>query len=231
MQILALETATEHASAILMEEEKLRAAWRSDTSQDLCRYLAVALQAMFASAKMDFADLDLIAVGLGPGSFTSLRIGLATAKGIALAHNRPLVGVSSLAAMAWQMKEVLPGFLCPVLDARRGDIYAAIYRVTPDSLEVVKPEFVVKPDQLAQMLKQFKEPINVFGEMTPEQSDEFGRAAVIHPETVFPEAEAVAQLGRRRFITSGTDDLAMLRPIYVRMSYAEEHFNIDLGLR
>ena len=186
---------------------------------------------MFAKAGVSFADLDLVAVGLGPGSFTSLRIGLATAKGIALAHDLPLVGVSSLAAMAWQMKGLLPGLLCPVTDARRGDLYAAVYRSLLDGLEVVKPEFVAKPAHIAELLGQLGGPVSVFGMLALEQADELRAAATIHPEPVFPEAPAVARLGRRRFLASGSDDLATLRPIYVRMSYAEEHFDIDLGLR
>ncbi len=231
MRILALETATNHASAALTAEDESRAFWRSDTAHDLCRFFAVEIQAMFAKAGVGFADLNLVAVGLGPGSFTSLRIGLATAKGISLAHDLPLVGVSSLAAMAWQMKELLPGFLCPVTDARRGDLYVAVYRAHANGLEVVKPEFVAKPVRITEMLSQLGELVTVFGELSPEQADEIRAAASVHPEPVFPEAPAVARLGRRRFLASGADDLATLRPIYVRMSYAEEHFNIDLGLR
>lgn len=231
MLILALETATDHSSAALLADDRPRAEWRAEASHDLCRLLAAELRAMFAKAGARFDTLDLIAVGLGPGSFTALRIGLATAKGIALAHGLPLVGVSSLAAMAWQMRGHLPGLLCPVLDARRGDLYAAIYRPLPDRIEPVEPEFVAKPAQIADKLRRQQEPVTVLGQLAPEQADDLRAAASIHPDPVFPDALAIAQLGRRRFLTSGADDLPSLRPVYIRMSYAEEHFDIDLGLR
>jgi tRNA threonylcarbamoyladenosine biosynthesis protein TsaB len=229
MLILALETATEHSSAALARDDEPLAGWEADTSQDLCRLLAAEVQGLLREAGATFEALDLIAVGLGPGSFTSLRIGLATAKGIALAHDVPLVGVASLAAMAWQMKGRLSGLLCPVLDARRGELYAAVYRSAPDAPQVVLPEFVADAAGIAHALEPLGEPVTVFGQLGPEQAGEL--AAAVHSGVVLPTAVAVSQLGWRRFLASGAHDLAALRPIYVRVSYAEERFDIDLGLR
>ncbi len=190
---------------------------------------------MLARGGASFDALDLIAVGLGPGSFTGLRIGLATAKAIALAHDLPLVGLSSLAAMAWQERGRFPGLLCPVLDAKRGEIYGALYRVARGKLERVEAEFVAPPDQVAARAARREGPTAVFGNLEPDQAGDLERAAAggctVHPERIFPRAGAVAQLGRLRQQSHGPDDLASLRPLYVRKSYAEERFDIDLGLR
>jgi len=236
MLVLALDTAVERASAVLAEDDRELAAWRAETRQDLCRRLASEVAAVLGRSGHSFDDLDLVAVGLGPGSFTGLRIGLATAKAIALARDLPLVGISSLAAMAWQVRDRLTGLTCPILDARRGEIYAALYHTAADRVQAVAPEFVASPSDLGERLRSFDENIALFGQLDRLPAEEIARAAgerghLWRDETILPDALAVAQLGRRRCNTSGADDPASLRPIYVRMSYAEERFDIDLGLR
>jgi len=258
MLVLGIETATDHSSVALVEAANEVAAWREVTRQDLCRRLAAEAAHLLARAAQQgsaaplpsaaqFRNLDLIAVGLGPGSFTSLRVGLATAKAFAFALDKPLVGVSSLEAMCWQERDRLPGLACPVLDARRGELYAAVYRTSAESLQLAAPEFVATPEALAEKLAQLGEPVALFGQtdcLTDEQAEAFtekrvtvwreqvSRGAQLRcPPVVLPDALAVAELGRTRFQARGPDDIAPLRPIYVRMSYAEEAASIDLGLR
>jgi len=235
MRVLAIETATERAGVALLEDGSERASWHDDTSEDLCQRLALEVGGVVARAKTAFSQLDLVAAGLGPGSFTSLRIGLATAKAIALAHNLSLVGVSSLAAMAWQMTADLDGLLCPALDARRGDLYAAVYRTGRAGLEQIKADFVAKPTELAAALAGLGEPVTVFGQLPPAAAAQLeqpgGEHVTVLRSPVPPDALAVAELGRRRFEAHGADDLPSLRPIYIRKSYAEEASDLDLGLR
>jgi len=236
MLVLGIETATDHSSIALVEAAGELAAWREVTRQDLCRRLAAEAARVLAGAGARFPDLDLVAVGLGPGSFTSLRVGLATAKAFAFALGKPLVGVSSLKAMCWQVRDRLSGLACPVLDARRGEVYAALYRASPGSLELAAPEFVATPEALAEKLAGLAESVTLFGQ-TDGLSDEQvkvsteKRVTVWQDQVVLPDALAVAELGRARFQATGPDEIAPLRPIYVRMSYAEEAASIDLGLR
>jgi len=237
MHLLAIETATDACSAVLADDDVEVAAWRDITHQDLCRRLAHEIGDMLEGAGSGFAALGLVAVGLGPGSFTSLRVGLATAKGIALVRGLPVVGVSSLAAMAWQACRVgRSGLLCPVLDARRGEMYAAVHRVVGDRVEEVQAPFVAGAAGLARKLSALPEPVLLFGRLEDvparEVADITAGAVRLWPEGPgAPDAAAVAQLGRRRYDREGADDLAGLRPIYVRKSYAEEKLNLDLGLR
>lgn len=236
MPVLALETATTRASVVLAKDDGELAAWRETTHQDLCRRLAGEVEAVLAAADTPFADLSLVAVGLGPGSFTSLRVGLATAKAIALSRRVPLVGVSSLAAMAWQVRDRISGLLCPVLDAKRGDLYAACYRLLPDGLAPVAAEFVANPRQLVDKLKAIDEPVTVFGQwgevpVGDLTGVDLGPVAIGSEEEIVPDALAIAQLARRRCAERGADDIGPLHPIYVRKSYAEEKFDLDLGLQ
>jgi tRNA threonylcarbamoyladenosine biosynthesis protein TsaB len=236
MLVLALECATELASVSLVEDGVEVSAWRERTRQDLCRRLAPETGRVLEAGGRAAGDIGLVAVGRGPGSFTSMRVALATAKAFAAARSIPLVGVPSLQAMAWQMKDVVQGRLCPVLNAGRGQMYAAVYRSVRHSVEPAAEVFLATPEELAQQLHAQPEPVTVFGQMDAVPADVLQQAlgergSAIVAETVLPDALAVAQLGRHRYAQAGGDDIASLRPIYVRMSYAEERFDIDLGLR
>ncbi len=232
MLTLAIETATSHTSVAVADEGRELSAWREVTGQDLCRRLAGEVHGALSRSGRGFAEVQLLAVGLGPGSFTSLRVGLATAKGIALARDVPLVGVSSLQAMAWQFRSRLSGLVCPVLDAKRRELYAAICRVSAREVEVIEKEFVASPADLAARLALLPEPVTVFGELdqlSPE--DRAHLSGLAPPEPAWPDASAIADLGRRRYAERGADEISPLRPIYVRVSYAEESHHLDLGLR
>ena len=261
MLVLALETAVARAGVVLADDDRELSAWRADTQRDLCSRLASEIAAVISRAGRTFDDLDLVAVGLGPGSFTALRVGLATAKALALARDLPLVGIPSLAAMAWHVRDRLSGLVCPMLDARRGEVYAALYRVAQergaqdrvaqergaqdrvaqervahDRVDPVEPEFAAGPAGLAERLSSAGEPVTLFGQLDRLPAADIARALPARAtlwsgETIVPDALAVAQLARRRFAAEGPDDPASLRPIYVRLSYAEERFDIDLGLR
>jgi tRNA threonylcarbamoyladenosine biosynthesis protein TsaB len=235
MLLLAIETATDHSSVALFEGEVEVASWRERTHQDLLRRLASEVGGVMGRAGRAFSALDLIAVGLGPGSFTSLRVGLATAKGLSLAWDVPLVGVPTLAALTWQARAQFIDLACPVLDARRGEVYAGLFRVEGEAVTRVGEEFVADAPTLAARLREAGEPVTLLGEtdLPPVQE------AVAVPDPRFPildswaspDAAAIAHLAALHFAQSGPDDPDALKPIYVRKSYAEEKFDIDLGLR
>ena len=232
MLILAIETATDYSSVALYEDDTELSAWRECTHQDLLRKLASEVGKVFASAGKEFAELDLVTVGLGPGSFTSLRVGLATAKGVCLAHNLPLVGVPSLAALTWQARASLAGLACPVLDARRGEVYAGFFRLAEETVERIGEEFVADGPALAARLAATGESVTLLGQTDLAPVQEAAKQSPVLPgETMGPDAAGIAYLGARLFAAHGGHDLDSLKPIYVRKSYAEEKFDLDLGLK
>ncbi len=175
-------------------------------------------------------DVDAFAVGLGPGSFTGLRIGLATWKGLAYANRRPIAGASSLAAMALEACRSLPAgatpLLVPLLDARKGEVYAGFYRPTPGGVEPVHPEQALSPAVLAERASTLGSVV-AFGEgyeahraaLAPALADLPGAPAT-------PSAEAVGRLAAARLQAGPFDDRALfaLEPHYVRKSEAEVKF-------
>jgi tRNA threonylcarbamoyladenosine biosynthesis protein TsaB len=236
MLVLAIETATDLASVVLAQDDRELAAWRALTGHALCQRLAAEITRVLGQAGRSLADVDLIAVGLGPGSFTSLRVGLATAKGFAFARQRPLVGVCSLAAIAWQARERVSGLICPVTDAKRGELYAAVYRVCETSVDAAVPPFVASPEELLDKLVALREMVTLVGQtdragLPDAISSREGRLRLWGEGEALPDAMAVSQLGKRRYAEKGGDQIGPLRPIYVRMSYAEEAAKLDLGLR
>ena len=235
MLVLALETATEHTSVVLAEDDRELASWRGVTRQDLCLRLAAEVTQVLEQAGADSGDVALVAAGLGPGSFTSLRVGLATAKGFCLARGVPLVGVPALEAMAWQVKDRVSGTVSPVIDARRGQVYAALFKVAGAQVVRETEEFIARPADLGKRLRALGAPVSLVGQVDRLQPDALaelqGDRIQVLGDPVAPDALAVACIGRQRYLSRPVDEIDSARPIYVRRSYAEERFDIDLGLR
>src|SRR5512137_395222 len=112
-----------------------------------------ALTDLLGAVGRTIPDVEGFAVGLGPGSFTGLRIGLATWKGLAYANRRPIAGVSSLAAMALQAAAALPRGSVPLLDARKGEVYAGFYRAADGAIAAVRPEEALAPEAVASRIE------------------------------------------------------------------------------
>lgn len=158
LRLLALDTATLTASVAVVRvvpggAPEVLAEGDSETGNASERLLPLVAELM-ERAGMRMADLDAVAVGAGPGSFTGLRIGLATAKGLAFAAEKPLWLVSSLGALAWSM-DVGDALRVPVLDARRGELYAGFFRVDGNGgvPRAVAPERVLPPADLAAAIR------------------------------------------------------------------------------
>jgi len=145
--VLGLDTSTRVASVAIVRDDEILADIRGDAAGRGTDLLVLVDRAC-ADAKLAPRDLDAVAIGAGPGSFTSLRIGMATAKGIAFATGRPLWAVSSLAALA------SPGdgeLVVAVLDARRGEVYAGAFRGEAGRVVAVASERVLAPDRVAEL--------------------------------------------------------------------------------
>jgi tRNA threonylcarbamoyladenosine biosynthesis protein TsaB len=191
-----------------------------------------ALVELLARAGLRLGDVEGFAVGLGPGSFTGLRVGLATWKGLAYAGRRPLAGASGLAAMAAGAAPLAPpgALLVPVLDARKGEVYAGFYRVRGGVPEAAAPEAALPPGALparaaaasapGEAALAFGEGLATYpGALAPGLAELAGAPAV-------PAAEAVARLAAPRLLGAPFDAAAIfaLEPHYLRPSEAEVKF-------
>lgn len=208
MKVLGLDTATLTASIAVLDGTRVLASTTHDSAGRNADLLVV-IDAICREANVAPRELDAIAVGAGPGSFTGLRIGMATAKGIAFAAHRPLWAVSSLAALA---HEGGAGLVAAVLDARRGEVFAGCYR---DGV-LAAPERVMPPSELASWLATIGEPARFIGDALAAHSELAPFADRWQHAT--PSAAAVVRLAlvgaRIDVVTSGA-------PTYIRLPEAE----------
>ncbi len=140
MKILAIDTATLSCSVALVNDDRLLAENTLVNAQTHSKHIMVLIQQVLDMSGVSVSEVDGFAATHGPGTFTGLRIGMSTVKGLAEAGDKPIVGVSSLAALAWQADP--SRLICPLIDARRSEVYFAHYRFKDGKLKEVIPETV-----------------------------------------------------------------------------------------
>ncbi len=193
--------------------------------------LPQALVDLLRAEGLAIPDVEGFAVGLGPGSFTGLRVGLATWKGLAYANRRPIAGASSLAAMALAAAADAGdgAVLVPLLDARKGEVYAGFYRARAGGLVALADEIAAPPTELAERVRAVAgggEAV-AFGEGYDAYAAVLGSAVPrLRTEVATPPAEALAALLAERLATATFEAQALfaLEPHYVRPSEAEVKF-------
>ncbi|HEY2663619.1 MAG TPA: tRNA (adenosine(37)-N6)-threonylcarbamoyltransferase complex dimerization subunit type 1 TsaB [Candidatus Binataceae bacterium] len=220
--VLGIDTGTPVAALGIAGGGRLSAWTPARMSTSHGSSLPKAIDELLAVAKLSFEQLAGIALGLGPGSFTGLRIGAAYAKGLAYASGLPIVGVPSLDAMAAcamaNIETRVGATICPILDARRGEVYSALYRVTDDGLEKITCDRVVKlADQRVGLAV---EPILVgegVGGFSSRLIDEIGGWRKLVDLSRFgSRGPWVAALGAMRIAGGDLDRWEAIEPLYVR---------------
>ena len=222
--ILALETATPQSGVALVDERGLRAVRRSRIRSHSELLLGL-IDECLAEAGATVADLAAVACGGGPGSFTGLRIGLATAKGLAFALGRPLLVVPSLQALA---RRDPPGALAVAcLDAFKGEVYACFYRAGDEPV-ALGPEEAIAPPRLALRLRELlaREPLYLVGNGA-QRWPELRLVGLPCADEAPPDPVDIGHLAWRRLCRGEVDDLGSAAPRYVRPSEAELHLAPD----
>ena len=215
MRVLAVETSTLAGGVALLDDERVVGQYLLDVRVTHSERLMVAVDRLLADAAWAPEDLHGLAVSVGPGSFTGLRIGLSTVKGLALALAIPVAAVPTLDAMAAALPWAsLP--VCPVLDARRGEVYAALYRWDGGEMRREGDYLAIAPDALAARLA---EPTLLLGEGASLIRSPHARQAP--PPCRAPSPSWVGWLGLGRLRAGRTVAPADLLPIYLRPSQAE----------
>ncbi|MFO7761869.1 MAG: tRNA (adenosine(37)-N6)-threonylcarbamoyltransferase complex dimerization subunit type 1 TsaB [Thermodesulfobacteriota bacterium] len=182
------------------------------------------VQRLMEDAGVSWQDMDGIAVSIGPGSFTGLRIGLSAAKGLATAASLPLIGISSLKSLAWQYSYVSPR-ICAMIDARKKEVYCALFQ--PEGGGVLKrltADMALSPEKV---IEYITEPTLLIGDGVQVYQDlikkELGTMAIIPPPHLsFPRAAALGFLALSSWEENDFLDISRATPVYIRPSEAEE---------
>jgi len=224
MKVLALETSTRVGSAAILEDEKLLYEIVHGGKESHSRKILPSVRMILEAAGVALEEIDGFAVGIGPGSFTGLRIGLGAVKGLAFSFGRPLIGVSSLEALAMNLRGS-PYILCPMLDARKGEVYAALYRFGRNGhLVRLAKEAVLAPERLLKGMKSEKivflgDGALLYRELIMQTMK--NRAIFVQDLLSYPSAASVGLLALGRFKEGRFDDINALEPRYLRVSDAE----------
>ena len=224
MLILAFESSAKAGSCALLRDDVLLAEYYQNGGQTHSRTLMKMAEDMLRNCDLSPDDVDAVGVAAGPGSFTGVRIGVSAAKGFAWAGELPCFGVSTLEAMA---HSVLPfrGIICAVMDARRSQVYNALFRCDGVALERLCPDRAISMEELAQELEKFEEEKILVGDGAELCYNSLG--ARIHGLCLAPEhlrqqrAAGVALCALARLKAGDPGDGSALAPNYLRLSQAE----------
>lgn len=227
MKILAIETSTMAGSLALADGGELVSEYLLNIKVTHSERLVSAIDTLLKDARTPISDIDCFALSLGPGSFTGLRIGVSTIKGLAFATNKPVVGIPTLDALA-QNVLFSDYLICPILDARKKEVYSALYkRVHGGKLRKLTADLAIKPRDLTKKIEErvvfLGDGIDVYKELIKE---ELGDLAVFAPLNLkLPRAASVAKLGLHEFEKNNVLNVNEFTPFYVRLSEAEQKFN------
>lgn len=220
MLILAFESSAKAASAALLRDGKLLSQYSQCSGLTHSRTLLPMGEDMLKNASLSYRDVDLLAVAHGPGSFTGIRIGVSMVKGLAWSLEKPCTGVSTLEAMAWHGLAA-GGVICPVMDARRGQVYNALFRIENGRPVRLTEDRPIALSELASELEDFGERVFLVGdgaEMSAEFLSGRGIPCTLAPENLRMQSAwgvAMAALDKE----PGTAET--LLPVYLRLSQAE----------
>ena len=223
MTILAIDTSTLVSSVALAEQGRLLAELTLQTKKTHSEHLMPHIADILDKAGKIRSDLTAIAVSIGPGSFTGLRIGLATAKALAYTLHLPLAGVPTMAALAFGC--YAPGLtLAPMLDAQKGNVYFALYRWEEGTFQELTTPAVAAVETVLERLSQADTPVVILGEaavLFREKTILYKNLFLPPANSIISRAGSTALLGLERLQAGQTDNVEALEPLYIRRSEAE----------
>lgn len=225
MKILALDSSGLVASVAVATEDILLAEYTVNYKKTHSQTLLPMLDEVARMIELDLKTIDVIAVAAGPGSFTGLRIGSATAKGLGLALDKPLVHIPTVDALAYNLYGC-GGYICPLMDARRNQVYTGIYRFDGEELQIVEPQSPMAVEVVAGKLNELGGEVIFLGDGVPVYREMLANLLKI-PYSFAPahmnrqRAAAVAALAVRYVKKGRTETAAEHAPDYLRLSQAE----------
>ncbi|MBR6533996.1 MAG: tRNA (adenosine(37)-N6)-threonylcarbamoyltransferase complex dimerization subunit type 1 TsaB [Clostridia bacterium] len=229
MKILAIDTTAVTATAALCDGEKRLGEFTVCTAMHHSETMLPMIKELLRSCSCTFDEVQLLAGSAGPGSFTGVRIGASILLGLAFEKSIPCIGVSSLQALSYNMSGISGDFIaCPVMDARRGQLYNALFRHTSECITRLCEDRIIMADQLAAELAQYTLPVYFIGDGAYIAKAEYEKGLIPPEQLRLQSAYSVAQTALR--IYESTSDKTVFepqffKPTYLRASQAERERN------
>lgn len=225
MKVLALDSSGLVASAAIVTEEAILAEYSINYKKTHSQTLLPMLDEILKMVEVDLAEVDAIAVAAGPGSFTGLRIGSATAKGLGLATGKPIVPVPTLDGLAYRLFGT-DKLICPMMDARRNQVYTGLYEFRGEEFKVVKQQTAGAVADILTEINQTGRDVIFLGDGTAAYYELIKENTKVPfyfapPHLNRQSAGAVGALGIRLYQMNQIETAAMHEPVYLRVSQAE----------
>lgn len=229
MKVLAIDTSSIVATCAILDDDKILAEYILNHKMTHSQTIMPMIKEILDSCSLKPADIDVYAAAKGPGSFTGLRIGIATIKGLAQATGKEVIGIPTLNALAFNLP-FSEGIVVPMMDARRDRVFTGIYKWSTEGLSVIMEQDVLEVDELINILKERSENIVFNGDGTLVFRDrlvnELGNRAIFAPKSAnMARASSVAELAMRKAKEGAFDNLFELAPDYLRESQAQREYN------
>jgi len=212
--ILAIETTTKNCSVALFKNEKLLAL-KEHCSDDYshAEQLTLFIKEVIKSANLALKEIEAIAISKGPGSYTGLRIGTSTAKGLCYALGIPLISISTLKAMAFTMaQDQVADIYCPMIDARRMEVFSAIYDMQNNEIRGVQADIVNEQTYTTYRKKKML----FFGDGAIKCKEIINHKNANFLEGVYPSAKDLGKLAHAKFMNKDFEDVAYFEPYYLK---------------
>ena len=225
MKILAIDSSSLVASVAVVEDDIMVAEYTINHKKTHSQTLLPMIDEISKMAEIDLSEVDAIAVSGGPGSFTGLRIGSATAKGLGLVWKKPLVHVPTVDAMAYNLYGT-DKLICPMMDARRSQTYTGLYQFVSGELDIVMEQCAISVDELIEKINEVGREVIFLGDGVPVYKQALEEKLTVG-YTYAPahmnrqRAGAVAVLGQQYFTKGQYETAAEHEPNYLRQSQAE----------
>lgn len=225
MIVLAFDGTAKCASCAVLRDDVCLGEYNIDNGLTQSELLLPMAESLLKSLRLSFADVDMYATSVGPGSFTGVRIGAALVKGLAFGRDIPCEGVSTLEALA-ENANGLTGIIVPAMDARRGQVYTAIFRSSESGIERLTEDMAISLTELAERLKEFAgDNIYITGdgyEVARKSLTEAGLRIETTPTLLRNEnAASVARAALKKFRAGASETDKELSPTYLRLPQAE----------
>lgn len=214
MRVLAIESSTSRSSVAIVDGDRVLASASLGLPRRHGEFLVPALRFCLDQAGLDLDRIGGVAVGTGPGLYTGLRVGIATAQTLAAARDLPTIGVSGLDVLAFRARHTRR-LLCAAIDARRGEVFWALYRPSPGGVQRVGEVRLTTADGLAAELEGLGEPCLVVGDASTTSRETLERVAAVAAPS-WPDAADLAELVHPRFVREETVRPEQLQPLYLR---------------
>lgn len=225
MRLLAMDSSGMVASVAIVTEEGLLAEYTVDYKKTHSQTLLPMLETIAKMVELDLKSVDGIAVAAGPGSFTGLRIGSATAKGLGLALDKPIVGIPTLEGLAYNLFGT-DRLICPMMDARRNQVYTGLYEFIREELHVVTEQKAVPVEEILGEINSLGRDVVFLGDVVPvyqelirERTKVSFTFAPVHLNK--QRAGAIGALGLHYYKQNRIETAAEHEPVYLRVSQAE----------